>query len=370
MEAKYSRSEFLRICAGAAALSATGMTKVASAAQVGKASHDFHLRAYDLREFVHWINEEFEPSVRLVGRPKCYASHPGGTIVALYGVADMVCVLYTIGALAPSAGELAEWRDAFKVFENPKTGWFREKNSDLAPEHNTAFALAAMQLLNLSPRYKVKMGREYSDIRGYLKSLDWRTNVYRESHKGAGIGSIYTLVRDLRSPEWFDSYFSTCDTFFDANNGLMGQGKPAKGDIDQVGGTFHYSFLYRYFNRRMPYPEKRIDTVLRLQQSDGYWSPTNHLWMTLDAIYLMTRTLRFCPHRLGDVQASVRKALDAVERDFYSPSGRKTSFAKDDGVHSLTAAISIAAESQQFLNADVVITDWPLKLVLDRRPFI
>jgi hypothetical protein len=36
----------------------------------------------------------------------------------------------------------------------------------------------------------------------------------------------------------------------------------------------------------------------------------------------------------------------------------------------LTAAISIAAEAQQFLGAQEVVTERPLRLVLDRRPFI
>jgi hypothetical protein len=87
-------------------------------------------------------------------------------------------------------------------------------------------------------------------------------------------------------------------------------------------------------------------------------------------IYLMTRTLRYCEHRLEDVRNSVRRIMDVLERDVFSPEGRKQTFSKHDGVHSLTAAISIVAEAQQFLGASEVVTDWPLKLVLDRRPFI
>ncbi len=120
----------------------------------------------------------------------------------------------------------------------------------------------------------------------------------------------------------------------------------------------------------MPYPEQRIDTVLRLQQTDGYWMADNHLWMTLDAIYLMTRTLRYCPHRFDDVRGAVRRIMGILMHDLYSPAGRKTALSPNLPVHSVTAAISIAAEAQQFLGAGEVITERPLKLVLDRRPFI
>jgi hypothetical protein len=57
-------------------------------------------------------------------------------------------------------------------------------------------------------------------------------------------------------------------------------------------------------------------------------------------------------------------------RDLYSPAGRRTALSPKLPVHSVTAAISIAAEAQKFLGAQEVITDRPLRLVLDRRPFI
>jgi hypothetical protein len=373
----YSRGDFLRLCAqgvgGVAAMGAIpGNLKALSmtASDAGNVSNDQPI-GRDLREFVHWILDDFEPSIRLPGGAGRYPRQLGQTVPALYGVADMACILYTINALHPSAAARAEWAATFELFQNPDNGWFREKEpATLSPQHNTAFALAAMQLLDLKPKFPVKMDAEYAHIATYLNSLDWQTGVYSGSHKGAGVGSIYVLIPELHSTSWFASYFSTCDSLFDSNNGMMGRGKPASGDIDQIGGTFHYSFLYEFFNRQIPYPERRIDSVLGLQRPDGYWSPSNHLWMTLDAIYLMTRTLRYCPHRFEDVRRSIRRSVKVLDQDVFGPEGRKTTFAKSDGVHSLTAAISIAAEAQQFLGSDEVITDWPLKLVLDRRPFI
>ena len=359
--------------AGAVALLAAapgGVSAQAAAdAGAGNAAQSAPIHC-DLREFVRWIEDEFEPSVRLAGGAGRYAGAPGQTAPKLYGIADMACVLYTIGKLDPSTKERGEWRDALEAFQNPRTGWFREEDSGLAPEHNTAFALGAMQLLDVTPRYAVTMDAKYQDMRAYFSTLDWRANVYGESHKGAGIGAIFELEPGLRSPEWFAAYFAACEGYFDASNGLMGRDKPAGGDIDQIGGTFHYSFLYEYFNRQMPYPEKRIDTVLGLQGRDGYWSDSNPLWMTLDAMYLMTRTLRYCPHRFEDVKGSVRRILTVLEEAVYGAEGRKATFAKGQAVHLLTAATAIAAEAQQFLGAQEVVTDWPLKLVLDRRPFI
>jgi hypothetical protein len=174
----------------------------------------------------------------------------------------------------------------------------------------------------------------------------------------------------LDKPDWFRDYFSYCGSLFDPRSGLMGRNKPPTGDADQVGGTFHYSFLYQQFNRRMPYPERRIDAVLGLQQPDGYWSPDNHLWLTLDALYLMTRTVSHVPYRAADVRAAARKAMDSLMLDAYSPAGRNATFKGTETVHLVTAAVSIAAELQQFFGADTILTEAPLHLVLDRRPFI
>jgi hypothetical protein len=393
-DGKFSRGEFLRLCAGGAgalalaggvagAAQPVGVAKAEDATAKGAdggmkvavaAAADSGAWVCDLRGFVRWIVEVLEPSVRLAGGAGRYPDAPGGTEATLYGAADMACVLYAIGALHPTEKQRAEWGEAFEKFQNAETGWFLQQSFGLSPEHNTAFALGAMQLLDLTPRYVVKMDAEYSDPRAFLATLNWKTNVYRDAHRGAGIGAIYTLRGMMepgtRSTAWFAEYFAACDGYFDAKNGLMGVGKPAMGDTDQIGGTFHYAFVYEYFNRRMPYPEKRIDTVLGLQREDGFWLEGNYLWLTLDAIYLMTRTLRYCEHRREEVCASVRRAVKAVEAAAYSSEGRTRSFAKGQAVHAATVACAIGAEAQSFLGAGEVVTDWPLKLVLDRRPFI
>ena len=184
------------------------------------------------------------------------------------------------------------------------------------------------------------------------------------------MGAIFALSPGLGDKKWFDDYFAFCDQMFDPHNGLMGQGKPPGGDYDQVGGTFHYSVLYNYFNRRMPFPERRIDSVIGTRRPDGYWLASNHLWLTLDAMYLLTRTNRYCDYRTDDIRKIVRSIMDQAMTEVFSPEGRKKSFVGKTPVHSVTCAINMAAEAQNFLGSDEVITDWPLHLVLDRRPFI
>jgi hypothetical protein len=326
---------------------------------------------YDLREFMSWLVNDFEPSVRLPGPAGRYSRAPGQADYELYGTCDMACVMYTLGRLNPTEQQRSEWVAAIQSFQREDTGYLVEKAAPThGPMHNTAFALAALQLFDATAKSPLKFAEEMRDPRAYLRTLNWETRVYPDSHFGAGIGAIHALSPALNSSKWFADYFAACDELFDPNNGMMGLKKPAGGDFDQIGGTFHYSFIYTLFNRRMPFPEKRIDSILSLQRPDGYWDSSNRTWLTLDAIYLLTRTLRYCPHRADEIHASVRRAMDSMMVDMYSAEGRKNSFSARVPVHSATCAVSIAAEVQQFLGADKVITEWPLRLVLDRRPFI
>lgn len=361
MSPRLSRSQFLRgSVAAAASLPLLTGRQAASAPAVAP--------TFDMRPFVTWILETFEPSVKLGKQAGQYARKPGEGL-ELYGVSDMASIFYTLNVLNADDQARTQWAEAFQAFQRPSDGWLIERSPTHDPLHNTAYALASMQLLDLRPKLPVRPP-ENDDPKVFFQTIDWEKNVYLGSHRGAGLGSIRYNVPEPNRPEWFKAYFETCDALFDPHNGMMGKNKPAGGDFDQVGGTFHYSFLYETFHRRMPYPEARIDAIIGLQQSDGYWDTSNHLWLTLDAIYLMTRTLRYAPHRIDDVRAVVRKTLTTLMDDVYSESGRVKSFNGQLPTHSVMAAVSILAEAQIFLGAGEIVTERPLRLVLDRRPFI
>jgi hypothetical protein len=325
---------------------------------------------------VDWLLGEYEPAVRTGGGAGAYACRPEEQDPALYGVADMACALFTVGALDRSAERRREWAAAFELFQDPATGHYVEGGPPShVPLHVTAYAIAAMRLLDLAPVHPLRFAEPWrapAAVTAFLERLDWRDWVYLESHAGAGLGSIFANVEGLGGPEWFAAYRSALDARLDPASGLHGIGKPAGGDLDQIGGTFHYAFLYEHFGWPLAHPEARTDAVLGLQRRDGVWDPANPWWLTLDAGYLLTRAHRASGgYRGSAVVEAVGRATAAVAERVLDPGGRREAFVEAPlGTHTLVAVLSLLAEAQAFLGVDVVRTDRRLTLVLDHRPFV
>jgi len=112
-----------------------------------------------------------------------------------------------------------------------------------------------------------------------------------------------------------------------------------------------------------------IDTCL-----DMYWNGKlrNDFGMyvgflEIDWVYCVTRALRQCNHRFSECVEAVK---DFAEKylDYLMGLEPETDTGMDD-LHMLFGAVCCIAELQHFLPGSV-ITEKPLKLVLDRRPFI
>ena len=107
----------------------------------------------------------------------------------LYGTADMACILYTIGRLHPTEKERSEWADAFNEFQNPDTGYLVEKSPTLsAITTSTAFALGAMNLLDLTPQYPLKFAEDFKDPASTLAK--------------PSIGRPLSILRATKAPAW------------------------------------------------------------------------------------------------------------------------------------------------------------------------
>jgi hypothetical protein len=339
-------------------------------------------QAWDVRPFLAWISDEYLPSLRAGPGPGEYARRPGDDDAALYGSADVACILYSLDRLDPSPEESAAWLEVLSGFQDAESGFFVDRSAMLSTAHNTGFAVGAMNLLHRElrngelPKAPLRFAglvREPADAVRFAASLNWRTDCYEAGENLIGHAASFFNVSHSMPREWFEWLVDYVErTKMDQANGMVGVDKPAGGDLDQIGGTLHFDFFWAALGRQLPFAPARTRALLGLQLPSGLWDPTNPWWLSFDAVYMLRRALPDLPDdQAGSVRAAVARATAALTERSSDPDLRKSDFVDPwIGAHMLTGAVSFFAYAQQVLGESRVITERPLRSVLDRRPYI
>ncbi len=290
-----------------------------------------------------------------------------------YGCADAANILYSIGDFPTDIDERAQWVKILQNMQDKETGMFNEKTHH--PFHTTAHCSAALELFDAKPLYKCSALEKYTTKEGlyslFEEEIDWK-NPWDASHMGAGI--LPALVNtNMATLEWKDWYFDWMWEHSDEKTGFISLGG-CKENIPIYGymaGHFHYLFNHETEHRPMRYPEKVIDSCLALMKLGQ--SPLNAGmrsfigFIDIDVVYCLTRAMRQTPHRFYEAKAELEYYADNYLNMFYGIDYEHDKYFND--LHSLFGAVCCLCELQSALPGKI-ITSKPLKLVLDRRPFI
>ncbi len=311
-----------------------------------------------------------------LGRTGVYSRSPVGGDTAEaganpYGSADAANLLYTLGAFPPWP-EHGEWIAALQSFQDRDTGLFHEDTHH--PLHTTAHVAGALELFGARPAHpltSLRGWREAGAMEEFLDALDWRWNPWGESHKGAGLYAALVLAGDV-DVTWEDRYFAWLRREADPETGFWRRGHVGAGGdallFHHLAGSFHYLFNHEHARRPLAYPAAMVESCLRLRR-EALFAPLGRAvgYAELDWVYCLHRAGRQSGTRHAEVQA----ALGEFARDY-------TSFlfsldpATDAGLndlHQLLGAVSALAALQQAVPG-LLRSSTPLRLVLDRRPFI
>ena len=136
-----------------------------------------------------------------------------------------------------------------------------------------------------------------------------------------------------------------------------------------MGCAFHYLFNIEYAHKAIRYPEKMIDTCIDLYKNKQMAETFGRRcgFTEVDWVFCMNRAGRQTPHRFSERNEILEEFaegfiayLENIDAD------------TDEGfndLHSLFGSVCCLAELQQALPGKIE-SKKPLKLVLDRRPFI
>jgi hypothetical protein len=294
--------------------------------------------------------------------------------VNAYGCADAANLLYSIGKFPRDPSERASWVNALQNLQEPDSGLFREATHHEI--HTTAHCIAALELFDALPRYELKALaplRDPAAMERFLDGLGWTQCPWSESHKGAGL-YVSLVLTGAASTEWQERYFDWLWRETDAKTGFLRRGciGPVKaGNTEPIfphlAGTFHYLFNCEYARRPLRFPQALIDTCLDIRQRGLFPLGCSIGFADIDWVYCITRALRQSGYRFDDC----RNALIGLAQqyaDYLLSLDWRTDAGLDD-LHMLFGTVCCLAELQQAV-PDLIRTERPLKLVLDRRPFI
>lgn len=330
------------------------------------------------------INPIIDKMYELVQRrklaPGSYARLPGGTLPNPYGCADAANILYTIGKFPRDPFERSESVRILQQMQDPVTGLFVENRDDPIyqkiyphhPVHTTAHCMAALELFDAAPvhrAYALEPCLQEPEFLEFMEAIEWRDNPWPGSHRSAGLYVALNLGGS-DTTAFNKRYFQWMWDNADPETGMWRKGcqDGTKSIWDHMGGSFHYLFNHEYAHMPLHYPEKMIDSCIRMyleERRKGFGQRPGFIEM--DWVYCLTRASQQTPHRFWEIRECLEDFACILTDTFLNADWDHDTSIND--LHMLFGTACAFAELQRVLRGKL-ISDIPLKLVLDRRPFI
>jgi len=339
---------------------------------------------HDIRNFIEAVREIV--ASHNLGEPGAYrrwnwqnAESTRDLSLNPYGCADAANILYTIGDFPRDPHEQQCWVQTLRGQQDSETGLFRERKPQIKNHeiHTTAFCIAALELFDALPEHPLAALAQYRDpkaMEDFLDGLDWRLDPWGESHKGAGLYVALVLAGEVPL-EWEDRYFAWLFAEADPETGFFRKGRVQPIETNgpssifpHLAGTFHYLFNHEYARRPLRYPQAMIDACLDLFNSGHSVGRRGLGYAGIDWVFCVTRSLRQCGHRYEDCRKALTAFSDCCIESLVAALDPQTNEGLND-LHVLFGTVCCLAELQTALPGQIR-TERPLRLVLDRRPFI
>ena len=290
---------------------------------------------------------------RVAGRPPGgFRARPGAAGgVTLYAACDAAIIRAVMGedlASTLTATERAAWVEQILAFARPD-GSFGPARRGHGLEHANGTVIGALGLLGGRQLRPVRFYESFDgpdEVGPWLDSLDW-SRPWRGAHRVWGGPFCYSLSRRC-DPAWRDAAFAWLDAELDSSSGWWRRGVFPQEAHASLGGAAHIWPFYQQHGRRFPYPERVIDSILRMQKPDGCWLEYGS-YLELDALYGLVLMGSHAPgyRRVEILTAARRHGAELTAR---WPSW----LAREPDLHDLLAVVGTFGLLQQLLPGEYV----------------
>jgi len=289
-----------------------------------------------------------------------------------YGCADAANILYIIGKFPGDTETREACIKAMQDFQNPEDGLFYEGTHHT--HHTTAHVTAALELFDAQPKYPIKAFEQYlvkENLEAHLESLNWLHSPWDAAHSGAGIYAAM-IITGKASPEWQDWYFGWLENKTDPEWGMSYKDTIQNGDAEpykHLYGWFHYLFNFNFAHRPFPQAKKLIDSCIHMYRNNmmnlGFGAEVT--FPEIDWVFALNRAAMQTGYRFDESRELLRDFANK-----YIPYLENIDTATHENwndLHMLFGAACAVAELQIALPGEIK-SAYPLKQILDRRPFI
>lgn len=330
---------------------------------------------YDFRTFERKLLPTWMKQFKSGDRIGEFSFKKGGP-TSLYGTTDMLISTFILDDLQLSENQKDEWSRVINQFQHPKTGWYTKKYAlHHYKEHTSAYAIAALYLIGRLPKdpfsWKNTILKDETAWERWISGrrdtrLLWSI-IWLGSHVISGIPAMLAMTNQ-GNEQFYDWYFDWLDSHANPDSGFYHLGVQHKLGVNKIAskhemaGAFHIYYVYEWFNRKWPYPEKIVDHCIRLQHENGFWDKDVTYCIDLDGLYSMIRSSRNANwYRKDDVKQAVCRYLENAERAL---NDEKFFFENYSNTHILPGALAAIAECQKWF-PELVKTAQPWKQSLD-----
>ncbi len=287
-----------------------------------------------------------------------------------YGCADAANILYTLNKMPLDSKQHEQIVKGIQSFQNPENGLFEEGTHH--PVHTTAHCVAALELFDarpVYPLYELEKYENFENVKSIFNDVDW-LHCGKAAHPGAGVYAALVITERVGA-DWKRKYFDFLDANCDKETGVWVNQPTAEyfTRYFQIGDAFHYYFNYEHNRHPMPYPEALIDTCLSAYRDGdmGEIFEKCHGFIQMDWVYCLNRATRQTTHRFDEVKQTLFEF--AKKYIAFLETATSDIDKSGDDLHLVFGTICCLAELQQALPGKIY-SSVPLRLVLDRRPFI
>ncbi|MGI5819605.1 MAG: hypothetical protein ACOX9R_16090 [Armatimonadota bacterium] len=251
---------------------------------------------------------------------------------------DVVWMRYAVNASDLAAGHRDAVVACLQGYQDPVTGKVCHDPGPAGQGHSCGHAfwqtVRALNLLGadlLHFPHHLRSALTVEGLERWFDAVDWDgpTSNHHE------VLALTPLLASLDDPAWAETYFRKIGEQQDPTTGTWSRSRT------NISRTFAYTALHRAAGRMPERPERMLDTILSLQRPGGFWEDEPR-FLTMDCIYLLTRTARDLGYRRADADEALARAAAALA-DFLRTHGERLR----ENPHSMSANVHAFALLQE-----------------------